>query len=185
MHLTPVSSLCINLALASLVVPVSGVSTAAAQTVMATNFPARIVAAHNLARRDAGMAALNWDQNLAQGAAMHAAMMAATGSFAHSSRKARPGVGENLWMGTNGRFTIESMIGSWVSERRQFVPGIFPANSRTGNWVHIAHYTQIIWPTTTHVGCALASGRGQDFLVCRYSPKGNIDGRPVPFALSR
>jgi hypothetical protein len=41
----------------------------------------------------------------------------------------------------------------------------------------------MIWPTTTRVGCALASTPRTDYLVCRYSPAGNIDGRwvgPVP-----
>jgi hypothetical protein len=37
----------------------------------------------------------------------------------------------------------------------------------------------MIWPTTTRVGCALATNASTDYLVCRYSPAGNIDGRPV------
>ena len=41
---------------------------------------------------------------------------------------------------------------------------------------------QMIWPTTTHVGCALASNARSDYLVCRYSPAGNIDGRQLPYA---
>jgi hypothetical protein len=61
-----------------------------------------------------------------------------------------------------------------------FVPGVFPAVSRTGNWIDVAHYTQIVWPTTTRVGCAIYSSRSWDFLICRYSPSGNIDGRRVP-----
>jgi len=28
----------------------------------------------------------------------------------------------------------------------------------------------------------MASNRGADYLVCRYSPKGNIGGRPVGYA---
>ena len=64
-----------------------------------------------------------------------------------------------------------------------FFPGIFPATSRTGNWIDVGHYTQMIWPTSQRIGCALASTRSTDYLVCRYSPAGNIDGRwvgPVP-----
>jgi hypothetical protein len=40
----------------------------------------------------------------------------------------------------------------------------------------------MVWPTTTRVGCAVASNAANDFLVCRYSPAGNIDGRSVPYA---
>ena len=67
----------------------------------------------------------------------------------------------------------------WSAERRNFVPGVFPNVSRTGNWFHVSHYSQIIWPTTARVGCGLSGGRF-DVLVCRYSPAGNIDRQRVP-----
>ena len=63
-------------------------------------------------------------------------------------------------------------------ERRSFRPGIFPAVC-TGDWSRCAHYTQVIWPTTTDVGCGKARGGGFEWFVCRYSPGGNKDGRPV------
>jgi hypothetical protein len=72
------------------------------------------------------------------------------------------------------------MIASWSAERSRFRPGIFPAVSRTGNWADIGHYSQMIWPATTRVGCAIASSARVDVLVCRYAPAGNIDGRRVP-----
>ena len=54
------------------------------------------------------------------------------------------------------------------------------AVSATGNWVDVAHYTQMIWKGTTHVGCAYHQGGPWTYLICRYSPPGNVDGRPVP-----
>lgn len=143
-------------------------------------FAARVLHAHNAARAAVGAAPLAWDPALAAGAAAWAQYLAASGRFDHSDRKGRPGIGENLWMGTRGAYSIDFMTGEWIAERRHFVPGIFPGNSRTGNWMDVSHYTQIIWPTTTRIGCALASGHGRDYLVCRYSPKGNVDGRPLP-----
>ena len=140
----------------------------------ATNgFAGRIVAAHNRERALVGVAPVSWDAALAAGAAAYAGGMAATGAFAHSDR-------ENLWMGTPGAFTVEQMIGSWASEKRMFTPGVFPRVSRTGNWTAVGHYSQMIWPTTTRIGCAIASSRSADYLVCRYAPAGNIDGRRVP-----
>ena len=156
----------------------------AAQTLAASNsfasqFPARILAVHNAVRARAGQAPLVWDPALGQAAAAYAQQMAFTGVFAHSDRQARRGTGENLWMGTRGAFSLETMVNNWASEGRVFQRGVFPAVSRTGNWEDVGHYTQIVWPTTTRVGCAIASTARTDYLVCRYSPAGNIDGRPV------
>jgi hypothetical protein len=152
---------------------------AAAQAGSAGQLPARVLAAHNVARAQAGVPGLLWDPALVSGASAYAQQLAATGVFQHSDRRARRGIGENLWMGTRGAFSIETMVGTWTSERRHFVPGIFPNTSRTGNWADVGHYTQVIWPTTQRVGCAVASNARTDYFVCRYAPAGNIDGRPV------
>jgi hypothetical protein len=157
----------------------SPAATAATSSAFAAQFPGRVLAAHNVTRAQAGAQPLAWDADLANGAAAYARQMAITRVFAHSNRKARQGVGENLWMGTRGAFSVETMVGNWASEKRLFSPGLFPAVSRSGNWADVGHYTQMIWPTTTRVGCALATNASTDYLVCRYSPAGNIDGRPV------
>jgi hypothetical protein len=169
----------------ALVAALLGIGSATAATGAAnivSQFPARILAAHNAVRAQAGMPPLAWDPALAQGAAAYAVQLAFTNSFQHSSRNARLGTGENLWMGTRGAYSYESMVDGWASERRYFRPGVFPAVSRSGNWEDVGHYTQMVWPTTTKVGCALASNASVDYLVCRYSPAGNVDGRPVPYA---
>jgi hypothetical protein len=71
------------------------------------------------------------------------------------------------------------MLSMWVTEKSDFVPGYFPNVARDGNWVRVLHYTQMIWPTTTDLGCGYAEGGGYGWLVCRYSPGGNRDGEPV------
>ena len=114
---------------------------------------------------------------LGDAAANYAVYLAVTNSFQHSDQSHRPGTGENLWMGTRGAFSFEAMIGGWSSERRDFVPGVFPAVSRAGSWEKVGHYTQMVWPTTTRVGCAIASNAANDYLVCRYSPAGNVIGQ--------
>jgi hypothetical protein len=148
--------------------------------VRTANFAESLLGIHNAERAAVGSAPLLWDPVLAVAAGVYAAELARTGVLRHSPRAARPGQGENLWMGTRGAFAPAQMAGSWASERRWFRPGIFPSVSNTGNWADVGHYTQMIWPTTTRVGCALASSARADFLVCRYAPAGNIDGRRVP-----
>lgn len=135
---------------------------------------------HNRERAAVGAPPLAWDIGLAAAAAGHARQLAASGILRHSPRRDRPGQGENLWMGTRGAFTAAQMLESWVGEKRVFRPGIFPNVSSTGHWADAGHYSQMIWPTTTRLGCAIATGPRVDALVCRYSPAGNIDGRRVP-----
>jgi len=154
-------------------------ASAAPPATFAAQFPGRVLAAHNLERSRAGATLLIWDDQLGSGAAAYAQQLAISGRFAHSDRSNRPGVGENLWMGTHGAFPIEAMVGAWASEKQFFFPGIFPNVSRSGDWEDVGHYTQMIWPSTRRIGCALASTPRIDYLVCRYATAGNIDGQPV------
>lgn len=151
-------------------------SAEAASSSFAAQFPARILAAHNAERARAGLPPLVWDSALGMGAAAYAQRLAFTGRFEHSNRQARRGTGENLWKGSHGAFSVEAMIGGWASEKRWFRPGTFPNISRTGSWEDVGHYSQMIWPATRRVGCAIASTPRVDYLVCRYGTAGNIDG---------
>ena len=136
-----------------------------------------VLSAHNQARQDFGVGPVRWNEELAAGALAHAQYMAATGIYGHDRTPGRrKKAGENMWRGTRGVFAYDVMVGVMIAEARHFRPGAFPANSRTGNWLDVAHYTQIVWPTTTEVGCALASSATADYFVCRYAPTGNKDG---------
>jgi hypothetical protein len=139
----------------------------------------RLLAAHNLERARRGLPSLYWDPALATAAASYGPTLAALGALRHSPRGPRPGQSENLWMGTRSAFTPEQMVGNWIDEKRQVRAGQFPDVSTTGNWADVGHYTTIIWPTTTAVGCALHRSPQWDFLICRYSPRSNADGKLV------
>jgi len=140
-------------------------------------FRATMIKAHNQARRRYNVGPLAWDERLARDAKAYAALLARTGRFEHDAQIGRrPRQGENLWMGTRTAYSYAEMIGLLVKERRYFRPGRFPAVSRTGNWTDVGHYTQIVWPTSQRVGCATASNRANDYLVCRYLPAGNVVG---------
>ncbi len=135
---------------------------------------------HNDERARWRSAPLAWDMGLAASADLYARELARTDRWQHSPAAWRRGQGENLWMGTTGAYSIEGMLGGWLGERRWFRPGIFPAVSRTGQWSDVAHYTQIIASRTDRVGCAIQSNRSWTYLVCRYGPSGNVDGRALP-----
>ena len=140
------------------------------------DFAWRLLARHNLERDRKGTQRLRWSQKLAQQAQVWADRLARENRFEHADHTTRDGAGENLWMGSAGRFGADAMIDGFLEERRHFVPGPFPQNSRSGRWQDVAHYTQIIWPATEEVGCAVAKGQVNDVLVCRYWPAGNTVG---------
>ena len=144
-----------------------------------TSFDERVLAAHNRERDRQGVAPLRWNPDLAIGARAWASYLARTGQFKHSPDEV--GVmplGENIWGGTPRAFQPEAMVGLWLAEKRNYRTGIFPENSRTGNVEDVSHYTQLIWRRSGEVGCALAHGRAEDILVCRYNESGNVVGEP-------
>jgi hypothetical protein len=153
-------------------------STAASQDLR--NIESRLLALHNRERQAMGVPAIVWDPGLAMGAAAYGPPLARRGSLAHSPAEARPGQGENLWMGTRGAYSVEEMVGSWADEKRLFRPGLFPDVSSSGHWTDVAHYTQMIWRSTTRMGCALHRSERWDFLICRYAAPGNVMGQRVP-----
>jgi uncharacterized protein YkwD len=157
-------------------------------------FRAEMLRGHNDARRAVRQPPLRWNAELAADAQRYADTLARTRTFQHS-REPRGTMpeGENLWMGSSGQFSYAEMIGSWIDERRWFRRAALPRFSTTGRWSDVGHYTQIIWHRTTDVGCAMAENRTDEYLVCRYTPPGNVYGRdplggddpPVPMRTGR
>ena len=144
------------------------------------DFQRRILAIHNRERAAVGAAPLAWDPALAASAASYGPALAARGSLAHAPDLRTLMQGENLWMGTSGAFSIEEMVESWAAEKALLVPGTVPNVSRSGVFGDVGHYTQMIWRTTQRIGCALHRDGRADYLICRYSPPGNVVGQPVP-----
>lgn len=145
----------------------------------ARNFAWELLAAHNLERDRMKVRHLTWSQELARDAQDWAENLARKGRMEHTTQAQRKSAGENLWMGKAGYFGPRAMVETFLDERRHFRPGQFPNVSRTGRWQDVGHYTQIIWANTREVGCAVAKGKRNDFLVCRYRPGGNWIGQKV------
>ena len=143
------------------------------------SFPAQMLAAHNVERKALGLAPLVWDNSLAAAATAYAHQLARTDVWGHSAAHQRVDQGENLWMGTRSRFSLTRMVGEWAAEKRFFRSGVFPNVSRSGSWQDVGHYTQMVWPSTTKVGCSVRSSAQWDYLVCRYSTPGNAMGQRV------
>ena len=149
-----------------------------------------MLAAHNHWRAQVGVAGLSWSDDLEQQALGWADELRKNGCFMEHS-----GPGENLfwasprqtavlkegsndWLRENSLQEIseQQVVESWASEEKWFDPETngcnAPANETCG------HYTQLVWRTTTEVGCgkAVCADHSQVW-VCSYDPPGNIIGR--------
>ena len=150
-------------------------------TVARADFNARLLKAQNAQRAALHVPPLKWDDSLARDARVWARELAVTGRFEHSpdSPDQEPQGEESVGRSPRA-FSPEAMVALWSAERRDYRPGVFPDNSRSGDVENVGHYTQMIWRSTRQVGCATAVGRHEEFLVCRYSDAGNVYGeRPA------
>lgn len=135
-----------------------------------------VLESHNMERARWQAPPLRWSNMLAAGAQAHAEELARAGTLYHGRIAGPKPRGENLWIGTHGAYGYDQMVDAFLRERRHYVARAFPQTSATGRWSDTGHYSQIIWRTTTQVGCGIAVGENFDVLVCRYDPAGNIVG---------
>ena len=139
-----------------------------------SSFIAQILQQHQTYRDALQLPALSWSPALAKDALAWAQHLASVGKGEHDM-DIRGKEGENLWWGTAGAYSYAEMVGMWGSEKRSFRYDTYP-NCTTHRSAVVGHYTQMVWKNTQFVGCALSSNGQTDFLVCRYSPAGNIVG---------
>ena len=101
---------------------------------------------------------LAWEPLLADGAALHAARWRRR-TISTIPTRDEGGRGRKS-VARHARQLSGRSHGRRVARRTgYFMPGAFPNDSRTGDWMAVSHYTQIIWPTTSRIGCALATDR--------------------------
>ncbi|KAI9455844.1 CAP domain-containing protein, partial [Russula earlei] len=113
----------------------------------------------NTVRAQHGASPLTWSPSIASVAQAWADKC----QFQHSGGP----YGENLAAGTGSGYTIASAVQSWTDE----VCGP-------------SHFTQVVWKSTTQVGCGVADCSGifdpsfglAHFHVCNYDPAGNVIG---------
>ena len=143
-------------------------------------FKTSILKLHNEERVRLGSQPLEWDEVLAKDAKNWASSLSSKGEFEHAfSELAQKKQGENLALGRTGFFTTEQLVTLWLDERSMTKTGIFPDVTTSESWSDVGHYTQMMWPSTTKVGCAVKRGKSDDYLVCRYWPAGNRIGEKL------
>jgi pathogenesis-related protein 1 len=140
------------------------------------NMADTILQIHNNERAAVGVAPLTWSASLAADAQSYAEHLNSLGYsccrvlLPHSNT----GEGENLAWGTPG-YSPAAGAQSWANEKRNY-HGEAITQWRPGDPV-TGHYTQMVWRSTTQVGCGTSSSDRMDILVCRYNPGGNYLGQ--------
>jgi pathogenesis-related protein 1 len=135
------------------------------------------LAAHNDWRARYKVPALTWDPALASFAQDWANQIAASENFDHRPNNQ---YGENIFWGSADSYTPASVVNGWGGE----VADYDAAANSCAEGKACGHYTQLVWSTTTAVGCGKATdSTGAVNWVCNYNPPGNFDGQS-PFAPS-
>ncbi|AAW43256.1 hypothetical protein CNBD2890 [Cryptococcus deneoformans B-3501A] len=112
--------------------------------------------------------AVTWNDTLAS----YASDAASACNFAHTGGP----YGENLAAGVGAGYNITSGFNSWTNE----------ASDYDSSNPQASHFTQVVWQSTTQIGCAVTNcadgtvftGYGTDSvnIVCEYYPPGNVIG---------
>jgi pathogenesis-related protein 1 len=142
-----------------------------------------MIAAHNRWRQAAGVPDIRWSPPLAATAQQWADNLKNQQSCKPSHSPAS-GMGENLYWASpmrhsSGAVALQSInaakvVDSWGSEKQDYDHA---ANTCAAGKM-CGHYTQVVWRSTTDIGCAKAVCSDQSQVwVCNYTPPGNWRGQ--------
>jgi hypothetical protein len=130
---------------------------------------AEALAVHNTWRKRYDIAPLRWDAPLASFAQDWATKIAARGALEHRPNDDANPTGENIGMGYP---TITAVTDAWGNEVADYN---LQAHTCADGKV-CGHFTQVVWSTTTTLGCGKASNGDTIYWVCNYKPPGNYTG---------
>lgn len=123
---------------------------------------------HNFYRKIIGVKDLTWS-NMLTSEAQHLANLRAAKPY---SADITTDYGINIYKSVS-RPTAEIAVSSWAKSQKYY----HGEEMNNNNIQIIGHYTQIIWNSTTKLGCALSQTQGKTYiLICLYSPIGNKIG---------
>jgi pathogenesis-related protein 1 len=148
--------------------------------------PKAFITAHNKWRSEVGVTEkLSYSQELAVSAQTWADTLKLTNQCQMHHSKPDGKYGENIFWASalnwsDGRKELQKVspkkvVDSWGREKADYK---YAKNSCTPGKM-CGHYTQMVWRTTTTVGCAMAicENTQQQVWVCQYQPAGNWVGK--------
>ncbi len=145
---------------------------------------AELVATHNHWRATVGVPPLTYSAALAASSQSWANQLKQTQQCKMKHSKSEGAYGENLYwasavLWSDGKRELQKVLSSkvvddWASERTDYN---YQLNSCTPGKM-CGHFTQVVWRSTTKVGCAIAicEDSKEQVWVCQYQPAGNWVG---------
>ncbi|CAI4034344.1 hypothetical protein SMKI_10G1310 [Saccharomyces mikatae IFO 1815] len=130
-----------------------------------SDFASSVLAEHNKKRAlHKDTPALSWSETLATYAQDYADNYDCSGTLTHSGGP----YGENLALGYDGPGAVDA----WYNEISNYD---FSNPGFSGN---TGHFSQVVWKSTTQVGCGIKTcgGAWGDYVICSYDPAGNYEG---------
>lgn len=143
----------------------STISTTPAATSTSSDFATAMLNEHNAKRElHTNTPDLTWSDTLATYAQNYADEYDCSGALTHSGGS----YGENLALG----YGTTGAVDAWYNEISSYDfsnPGF---SSSTG------HFTQVVWKSTSQVGCGIKTCGNEwgDYIVCSYESAGNVIG---------
>jgi len=158
---------------------------AAATTAASTSdsYSQAILDQHNNHRANSSAPDLSWSTDMAN----IAAQIASSCVYAHNTTAGGGGYGQNIGAGAEPSAVPAMITNEMYDNEIGFYPTPYGNDSPDmTNFEKWGHYSQIVWKSTTSVGCATqycpnglanaGSGVSPYFTVCNYSPPGNFAG---------
>ena len=131
-----------------------------------------MVRTHNKWRSEVGVVNVKWSVEVARSAQKWADELGRRGcAMKHSSDRK---YGENIFWSSGMNPTAEDVTNDWAAEIKFYKKGTKISYS---NYSNFGHYTQMVWSSTTEIGCGRAKcAHGKEVWVCQYNPAGNYIG---------
>ncbi len=172
---------CVPIRMLRLLLAVAGVYAAAARALTPVE-QGDMVTAHNQWRQAVGVPEIRWSAPLANSAQQWAVQLQHRGcNPAHSGMR---GLGENLYWASPRHLSsgttqvqhvsAQHVANAWAGEQQHYDH----ARNTCARGKVCGHYTQVVWHTTTDIGCAKAvCANHSQVWVCHYAPPGNWHGQ--------
>lgn len=138
------------------------------------------LAKHNTYRSTHHSPNLTLDNSLNSGSQAHAESLLSTGQMVHSSDSKNYHLGENLFYfqgpTVDAATVANKAVDAWYQEAANY------DYNNPGFTLETGHFTQVVWKSTTAIGCGVASGPSgypgmfKYYVVCQFAPAGNVYG---------